>query len=253
MDSRPIILKPIDMNLDENIALVDELLELSSSLDIVFSRESAELCVEHLLYVVQVNEYINLTRITDLHEALILHILDSLTLNRFIPQGVSKVLDMGTGAGFPGIPLAITNDVSIELLDSVGKKIKADNAFIKQLELDNVQGFHDRIESYANTQRGSFDLVVARALAGLPILIEYATPFLSTNGSLLVSKGNPSVEEFETGLKVAKICGLELRDNFEFDLPNNLGHRQILRFQRVSAPSVKLPRANGEARRNPLA
>lgn len=253
MKERPIHLVPLDTQSKEYDQLLAELTEFVSGFGLTVEDDGLELCLQHLMYVIQVNEYINLTRITDIHEALVLHILDSLTLLPYIPSESVKVLDMGTGAGFPGIPLAACTELDITLLDSVGKKIKADNAIIRQLGLLNVHGEHDRLESFACSHRDEYDVVVARALASLPMLIEYATPFLSDDGVLLVSKGNPSEDELNAGKKAAEICGLKLEQCNSFDLPNALGHRQILLFRKIGVSSIKLPRAIGEAKRNPLA
>ena len=87
----------------------------------------------------------------------------------------------------------------------------------------------------------------------MPILIEYSAPFLSKNGKLVISKGNPEVDELNSAQKAASICGLKLVQDDSFDLPNDLGHREIYIFERVGKPSIALPRANGMARRNPLA
>lgn len=232
---------------------VDTVQALCVDMDITVDAEALRTCVEHLLYVIQVNEVMNLTRITDFNEALVLHIFDSLSLLPHIPSSCSRALDMGTGAGFPGIPLASMTDCSWTLLDSVGKKIKAVQAFAAVLGLDSIEACHDRVESFATAHKQQFDLAVARALAPLPVLLEYARPFLHTEGVLVVSKGHPSVEELGSSAAVAKILGYALDHVDEFELPGSLGHRTIMVY-RVTRPSqVKLPRANGMARRKPLA
>lgn len=253
MDPRPIVLKQLDTSSTEFLQLLAELKSLVSNFGLELQDNELQVCLEHLLYVMQVNEYINLTRITDVHEALVLHILDSLSLLPYLNSDTGSLLDMGSGAGFPGIPMAACSDLSVTLLDSVGKKIKADNAIIKQLGLTNVHGVHDRLESFAVTLSGQFDYVVARALAPLPMLIEYASPFLRLNGLLVLSKGNPSSEELEAGSKASNICGLKFVSSDEFDLPNDLGHRHIFVYKKISEPKIDLPRSIGEAKRNPLA
>lgn len=253
MSGRSVVLNELEYS-DEQIAgLASKLLNACTDYDIKISYEQVYTCVRHLLYVEQVNTYINLTRITDLSDALILHILDSLLLARYFDNSGVKYLDMGTGAGFPGIPLGIVTGAHGTLIDSVGKKINAVNAFIQTLQLNNVSAVHTRIEEYATQNRECFDIVVARALAGMPILIEYSAPFLSKNGKLVISKGNPEVDELNSAQKAASICGLKLVQDDSFELPNDLGHREIYLFERVGKPSIALPRANGMARRNPLA
>lgn len=253
MDPRPIVLKPLDTSSTEFLELLEELKSLVSDFGLELQDNELQVCLEHLLYVMQVNEYINLTRITNVHEALILHILDSLSFLPHVQVDCGSLLDMGSGAGFPGIPIAACSNLSVTLLDSVGKKIKADNAIIDQLVLKNVHGDHDRLESFALAHSGQFDYVVARALAPLPMLIEYAAPFLNLNGHLVLSKGNPSSDELESGSKAAAICGFKFVSSEEFELPNNLGHRQILTYIKKSDSKIDLPRSIGEAKRNPLA
>lgn len=253
MDPRPIILNDLDTRSSEFKALLEELSEIVEGFGLSIPVNKLQTCLEHLLYVMQVNEYINLTRITDVHEALVLHILDSLTLLPYLPVGEASVLDMGSGAGFPGIPLATCTDLDVTLLDSVGKKIKADDAIAHKLGLNNVHGEHDRLESYALSHAGEFDFVVARALAPLTMLIEFATPYLKIGGKLVVSKGNPTDDEVSSGEKASNICGLRKASLDSFELPSGFGHREIFVFEKITRPTIQLPRAIGEARRKPLA
>ncbi len=252
MQARTITLRPLDDRVATVERLADQLSRYLDDLHVELSAEQVRLCVEHLLYVEQVNEYINLTRIVDLDEAVVLHILDSLTLVPYLSDAASSFLDMGTGAGFPGIPLRIAVGGTWTLIDSVAKKINAVNAFVDALSLEHIQAVHDRLESFALDRAGSFDSIVARALAPLPMLLEFASPLVHAGGQLLVSKGNPSDEEMERGERASVLCGFELRNRYSLDLPHGLGHREILDYRKTSRPRVKLPRAVGEAKRHPL-
>lgn len=247
---RPITLKPL--NEGQVNDLTSELMAVASGFGLELNSDVASTCVQHLLYVQQVNEYMNLTRITDVHEALILHVIDSLALSRDLPIVPERFLDMGTGAGFPGIPFHILSGCPGVLLDSVGKKVDAVNAFIKALSLDSISGVHARLEEFALKEGGQFDIVFARAVGQLPTLIEYGAPFLEDDGYLVLAKANPTDAEFSSGSHVAEICGLEMVDNNEFELPLNLGHRSVLLYQKVCHPQIKLPRATGMAKRSPL-
>ena len=253
MSGRPIVLKEPEYTDQQIKVLVEKLLDVCADFNISLSDQQAHDCLLHLLYVEQINSYINLTRITDLDEALVLHLLDSLLLVRYFDSSDLAYLDMGTGAGFPGGPLAIATGANGTFIDSVGKKVNAVNAIIQKLQLKRAAAVHTRIEEYALQKRGCFDIVVARALAGMPILIEYAAPFLSEHGRLVISKGNPQDDELISACKAASICGLKLIQNDVYDLPSNLGHREVFIFERVSNPSISLPRPNGMARKNPLA
>lgn len=250
---RIIELEPLIESDDEIAVLAQEVIELADELDLNVDLETAVACVRHLLLVNQVNQYMNLTRIQDIHEALVLHLIDSLVLARELPIDPENFLDIGTGAGFPGIPLAIYTGSEAVLLDSVGKKIDAVNAFVKELGIEDVIGVHDRCESYAAKHKGEFDLVVARAVGQMNMILEYGTPFLEDDGYLLVAKANPSDDECRLANKTAKICGLELVGTDSFELPRELGHRTVFLYQKVMPSKVKLPRAVGLAKKQPLA
>lgn len=250
--TRQISIQPLSETADEVADLARELIGYCSQLDLDLDLSDAELCVRHLLMVNQVNQYMNLTRISDIHEALVLHVVDSLSLTRDLPIEPERFLDMGTGAGFPGIPFAIYTGCEGILLDSVGKKVNAVDAFIAELGLDTVSAVHDRCESYASKHASEFDIVFARAVGQMNLIVEYATPFIEEDGYLVMAKANPSDEERRIADKTAELCGLELVGVDEFDLPCELGHRTVYLYQKVSKPRVKLPRAVGLAKKQPL-
>ena len=233
---------------------LERLLCWCNEYEIAVSDEQLSRCLKHLDLVIEKNKLINLTRIVNEDEALVLHVLDSLLLKNCVDNALDgPLLDMGTGAGFPGIPLAITTGRQTVLIDSVGKKIDAVSEFAEELKLKDVACIHSRLEEAAIEFEDYFSVVVARALASLPVLIEYSSPYLKKNGCFVVTKGNPSDDELAAGNKTAEICGMELVSDLEFDLPQGLGHRKILIFKKVAAPKIKLPRQNGLAKKKPLA
>ena len=218
------------------------------------SSDELKACVSHLDLVLQANKTTNLTRILNVEDAAVLHILDSLVLLPYIeraPEGA--LLDMGTGAGFPGIPLTIVTHRRATYIDSVGKKVDAVNSFVQTLGLKHAHAVHDRLEEYARSHKKQFSVVTARALAPLPVLVEYAAPYLKDGGLFIVTKGNPSDEELASGMSAAKICGFTLFQNDAIDLPGDLGHREFIVLKKSYPASVSLPRANGMAKKNPLA
>ena len=211
-------------------------------------------CIQHLDLVLETNKTTNLTRILNIEDAAVLHILDSLVLLPYInkaPEGA--LLDMGTGAGFPGIPLTITTHRKATYIDSVGKKVDAVNSFVHVLGLKHAHAVHDRLEEYALSHKKQFSVVTARALAPLPILVEYAAPYLKDGGLFVITKGNPSNEELASGESAATICGFTPLLNDAIDLPEGLGHREFIVLKKSHSASVSLPRANGMAKKNPLA
>ena len=218
------------------------------------TKGDLETCIQHLDLVLQANKTTNLTRILNIEDAAVLHILDSLVLLPYInkaPNGA--LLDMGTGAGFPGVPLTIVSHRKATYIDSVGKKVDAVNSFVSALGLKHARAVHDRLEEFARTHKKQYSVVTARALAPLPVLVEYASPFLKDGGLFVITKGNPSNEELDSGMSAAKICGFSTLLTDAIDLPDGLGHREFIVLKKTQPASVSLPRANGVAKKNPLA
>ena len=243
-----------EIDQEQQSAMVSKLLEYCDVYGIEINVAQAELCVRHLLQVIEKNKVLNLTRILIPEDALVLHLLDSLLLFPYLAQAPhGDFLDMGTGAGFPGIELAIASGRNGLLIDSVGKKVDAVCEFADELGLENVAAEQYRLEEAALDFDEQFTCVVARALAPLPVLLEYATPFIVDKGLFIVTKGNPEQSEIKAGNKAASICGLKLIESQSFELPLELGHREIYIYQKVRSPKIKLPRANGLARKKPLA
>ena len=219
--------------------------------------DQRQLLLKHLDLVVEKNKVMNLTRITDEREALIRHIVDSLLiLDTISNAGLTpdaRFVDIGTGAGFPGVPLSVVTGFNGLLIDSVGKKVSAVNEFIDALDLSGtVRAEHIRAEELAKRQPNSFDIVTARAVADLGVLIEYATPLLKKGGSLVVSKAKIADEEMTRGIETGKITGMTYVSRETYELPEDEGHREILRFDKTGKSKVKLPRNTGMALHKPL-
>lgn len=234
--------------------MLSRLISYCKDYSLKVSDENLRVCIQHLDLVLEANKSINLTRILNIEDAAVLHILDSLVLLFYIskaPEGA--LLDMGTGAGFPGVPLTIASGRKAVYIDSVGKKVDAVNSFVKELGLKHAHAVHVRLEEYARTHKKQFAVVTARALAPLPVLVEYASPFLKDGGLFVVTKGNPTDKELQSGLAAAKICGFTTLMTDDLDLPNGLGHREFIILKKTRQASVSLPRANGMAKKNPLA
>lgn len=236
-------------------SLAPELVRHLAGFGIECDAARASLLLRHLSLVIEKNKVVNLTRITSPEEALVLHVVDSL-LPLACPEvklsSASHIVDLGTGAGYPGIPLAIMTGASALLVDSVGKKVSAVNEFVESLGLGNVYALHARVEELPAEHLGRQDFVFARAVAQSNVLIEYAAPLLRMHGRLVLEKGRPSEEEFDASLRSAKICGMTHVSRETFELPEGLGHREILIYEKVSKPKVKLPRRTGLAKKEPL-
>lgn len=232
--------------------------KLSESYSLGFDDIQLLQVIYHLYLMYQKNEVINLTSIRSMPDGLILHAFDSLLFAKVIDDYISlessaRLLDMGTGGGFPGIPIAAVSNFNVELLDSVGKKVNACNEFAVAMELqDRVLASHDRLEEFVKKSGRVFDLVTARALAKLDILIEYAEPYVKQGGYLFFGKANPDEQELSDAKKVARLCGFENVSRETFELPDDYGHREIVVFRKVAKSKIRLPRKNGEARNHPL-
>lgn len=199
--------------------------------------------------LIETNKKFNLTSIDDPEEIKIKHFEDSLTIKNYINKGM-KVLDIGSGAGFPGIPLRIEKDFDLTLIDSVNKKVKFMNEVIEELGLENTRAIHVRAEDFAKDNREEFDLVISRAVANLSTLSEYALPFLKVGGIFIAMKGPKAEEEYEDAQNALKILGGELINIDTIDLHGNT--RKNILIKKVRSTKKKYPRGNNKAKKNPL-
>ena len=212
--------------------------------------------LKHIELLIEINKNLNLTRITSIDDALVLHILDSLlplkVCNEFI-SGAQNYIDIGTGGGFPGLPLAIMSNNKTLLVDSIGKKINAVQSMIDEIGLsERVRAEKLRAEEIPNDYKQKFDFVTFRAVAKANILLEYAEPFLAPQGTVIVMKANVDEIELQDASQAAKIFGYENVSRETFELPNDLGHREILLYRKVGKSKIKLPRKTGMAKSNPF-
>lgn len=236
-------------------ARTDQLVSELAGYGIVISTEQADKLVSYLQLIIEKNKVVNLTRITDPVDAVTLHLVDSLlplACKELVIGSESQFLDMGTGAGFPGVPFAVATGARGLLVDSVRKKVDAVSEFCKTLGLSSITTRHARLEELARDIPLSQNTVLARAVARTNVLLEYATPFLTMGGQLVVEKGRPEDEELEEADRAARLCGMKLVSRETFELPRELGHREILIYKKVGKPQIRLPRKNGMARQQPL-
>lgn len=198
------------------------------------------------------NEKINLTAITDPDEIAIKHFLDSLTpiLTGYIG---GKVIDVGTGAGFPGLVLKIAKpDISLVLLDSLNKRIQFLKEVCETLSLDGVEFVHARAEDGAHTMRAKFDTVVSRAVANMTTLCELCIPFLKIGGHFLALKGPLAEEELNAAKRAIHILGGEVESVSETQIPfSDLSHKIII-IKKVRQTPLQYPRKAGIPTKTPL-
>ena len=187
--------------------------------------------------LVEKNKVMNLTAITDYQEVLTKHFLDSLTLVKIVNiNDIEKVIDVGTGGGFPGIPLKIAfPHLNITLLDSLNKRVNWLNEVIKELELDNIEAMHGRAEEYGQNlkYREQYDLCVSRAVANLSTLSEYCMPFVKKDGCFVSYKAATANEELKEATKAIEILGGKVLEVCSFNLEDTDMERNLIKIMKM--------------------
>lgn len=231
----------------------EDLIRKASILGINISKEQANLYYKYMNLLIDWNEKINLTAITEPHEIIIKHFIDSITSLKYIPKN-SKVLDIGTGAGFPGIPLKILDDNKYVLVDSLNKRINFLNEVVKELSLENVELVHARAEEFARDKkrREKFNVVLARAVASLNVLLEYMLPMLEIGGICICMKGPQVEEELKNADKALNILGGKIEKVDTLILPETNIERNIIVIKKVKNTPNTYPRKAGTPNKNPL-
>lgn len=206
----------------------------------------------------ETNKKINLTAITEFEDVLNKHFLDSISIAAdpcFKDSG--SIIDIGTGAGFPGIPLKILfPEKKMILADSLNKRIGFINEVIDELKLKNIKTVHSRAEDLANDtlHREKYDIAVSRAVARLNILCEYSLPFVKKGGYFISYKSGKAGEEIKEAQNALKVLGGEYKESFEYEIESNqnVEYRCLLNIKKIGTTPKKYPRKAGTAIKNPL-
>ena len=193
------------------------------------------------------NEKINLTAITDSFDIMTKHFLDSLLpLSVFdIPQN-ARLIDVGTGAGFPGVPLKLArNDISVTLLDSLNKRINFLTEVISELKLEKIQAIHARAEEFGRLTeyRETFDIAISRAVAALDMLAEFCLPLVKVGGVFLAMKAEDSAEEIKTAMPIIKALGGKIEDEILTKIPHTDIVRKIIVIRKINQTPAQYPRS----------
>lgn len=233
----------------------DILISATSNYKIKLTEEQLDKFETYFRLLAEWNNKINLTAITDAQGVAVKHFADSLSILNYcdISQG-AKVLDVGTGAGFPGIVLKIVRpDIKLTLLDSLKKRFLFLETLLSELNLeaDYLQG---RAEEYGQNidLRECFDIVVSRAVAQLNTLSEYCLPFVKLSGYFIPFKGSNAEEEISSAKKAIQILGGKLTAAHTFELPYEGGCRSLVVIKKVQPTTDKYPRNNGRIKAKPL-
>jgi len=225
-------------------------------LELSISEKQEEQFMRYYELLVEWNKVMNLTGITEFDEVMRKHFLDSLSIVKAIEKKENiRILDVGTGAGFPGIPLKIMfPEWDVVLLDSLNKRIKFLNEVIEQLGLERICTIHGRAEDFARKEeyREKFDLVVSRAVANLSSLSEYCLPYVKEQGIFVSYKASNVEEEVKEAKKAVTVLGGSLDKIVEFQLPDTDIDRTLLVIQKIKKTSGKYPRKAGLPSKEPI-
>ncbi len=227
--------------------------EQLKDIGIDINNRQMELFDIYYQFLVEENEKYNLTAITDEKDVYFKHFYDSIATAQFFNFKSQKICDVGSGAGFPSIPLKIVfNDLDITIIDALNKRIKFLNELCEKLSLNDVKCIHVRAEEFAQTHRESFDIVTARAVAALPILSELCIPLIKIGGIFFVPKGSGGYSEKIAAQNAIKKLGCVEKDNFKYELPFDYGERTLFVFNKVTSTAKKYPRNFGQIKKSPL-
>ena len=204
--------------------------------------------------LVEVNQYMNLTAIIEKEDVYRKHFLDSLEIVRALDQKEAYTLcDVGSGAGFPSIPLAIVDsNVNVTIIDALNKRIKFLNELTNKLGLNNVNALHKRAEDYVKEVGASFDVVTARAVARLNVLVELCLPLVKVGGKFIAMKGSSGQDELEEAKKGINILGGKIIDVIDVVLPDEEEKRQLIIIYKEKETPKKYPRSFAKIKERPL-
>ena len=239
------------MELEEFTKIFNNCLE---KLNLTLTEEQIEKFYNYMNLLIEWNKKINLTAIVEPKDIILKHFIDSLTIEKYIKKG-ETIIDVGTGAGFPGIPLKIAReDLKITLADSLNKRINFLNEVINKLDLKNIETIHTRAEELGKNKkyREKFDIATSRAVANMSTLSEYLIPFIKVEGKCICMKSSDIDTELENAKKAINILGCEIESKDKFNLPNSDLGRSVIILRKVKNTPSKFPRKAGTPAKEPI-
>lgn len=230
--------------------------EKVKGLGLALSEKQMQQFEDYYHILVEWNEFMNLTAITDYEEVVEKHFIDSLSIvNAIHVEDVDTVIDIGTGAGFPGIPLKIAfPHLRVTLLDSLNKRVKFLEEVIDQLELEDITAVHGRAEDYAKKKehREQYQMCVSRAVANLATLSEYCLPYVRVGGIFISYKSGEIEEELNSSENAIKLLGGNAEDIIKFQLPGTDIGRSFVKIRKEKITAKRYPRKAGLPSKEPL-
>lgn len=242
------------MNEMQKEKFIEIMQEKLKKLEIHFSMEQTEQFFEYMKLLIDWNEKINLTAITEPEEIITKHFIDSLTILKYIKNDY-KIVDVGTGAGFPGIPLCIMNPtIKMTLVDSLNKRLIFLQEVVERLKLENIEIVHARAEELGQNikYRETFDIATSRAVANLSTLSEYLIPLVKINGKIISMKASNAKQEIDEAQNAIQILGGQIESIEEFNLPESDIGRTVIIINKNKPTSKKYPRKAGTPSKEPL-
>ena len=232
-----------------------ELLKIrAEKIGIKLNEKQLEMFFCYKKLILEWNERINLTAIKNDEDFINKHFIDSLTIAKYIENKEQKIIDIGTGAGFPGVPINIYNSYNIVLFDSLNKRLKVLEDIIEKLDLLNIQTLHGRAEEiFKNKQyRENFDIATSRAVASLNVLVEFMMPSVKVGGICICMKSGNSEEEINKSKKAIEILGGKIEKVEKLTLPDTDFERTIIIIRKIKSTPSKYPRKPGTPAKDPI-
>lgn len=238
----------MDKNFDEIFK------KLAKEINLDIDRSKIIKFYEYMNLLLEWNEKINLTAITEQNDIILKHFIDCLTIKKYLKDN-DKIVDIGTGAGFPGIPLAIMSEANkFTLVDSLNKRVNFLNDVKEKIDLKNIEAIHSRAEEFGQNKiyREKYDIAVSRAVANLSVLSEYLLPTVKVGGKVICMKGSQVQDEINEAKYALKELGGVIKLTDEFCLPETDMKRNIIVIEKIKNTQKKYPRKSGTPSKQPL-